>query len=355
MGERKMKRMFCIIIWYLISITPTIAQDVSRVGTSAAQFLKLGVGARAAALGEAAVTAAGDVTGLYWNPAGIASVDRTSIAVSRNELYADMSYNFIGFVYPLGGGSVIGLSANYLDSGEMEITTLDHPDGTGSNFTWEAYCLGLSYSRYVTDKLRLGGTVKYVREGAYYQKAQTIAVDVGSLLDTGVLGLKLGMCLSNFGGQMRLSGPGFEVTDYDRFPNSAGNIDNTAYLKTENYPLPLIFRMGLSTNLIGKDGQVLTSAMSRMTISADTYDPNDALLRSNFGLEYEWNNILALRVGYRGISVEADKFDSYNTASYTFGGGLKYNFNFAHVEFDYSFTDFKILGSGQMFSIVLAF
>jgi hypothetical protein len=346
-----------LLILLLIGVSSSRAQDISRVGTSAAQFLKLGVGARAAALGEAAVTFSSNVTGLYWNPASIASIDRTSIAVSRNELYANLSYNFIGFVQPLGASSAFGVSAIYLDSGDIEITTLDDPDGTGSFFSWEAYCLGLSYSRFVTDRLRIGGTIKYVREGAgaFHQSAQTIAIDIGSLLDTGVLGLKLGMCLSNFGGQMQLGGAGLEVTDYDRYPTSEGNIDNSAYLKMENYPLPLIFRMGLSTQLVGTEGQLMNSDKSTMTIAVDAYDPNDALLRSNLGIEYQWNNIFSLRAGYRGISVEEDEYETYNTASYTFGGGLKYDFNFARVEFDYAFTDFKVLGSGHLFSIVLAF
>ena len=106
----------------LIVMSPAGAQDISRVGTAAAQFLKLGVGARAAALGEAAVTLPGEVTGLYWNPASIATIDRTSFAVSRNDLYADLSYNFIGLVQPLGGSSAFGVSVIYLDTGNMEIT-----------------------------------------------------------------------------------------------------------------------------------------------------------------------------------------------------------------------------------------
>jgi len=350
-----MKKFFSILlVILLIGSLPSWAQDISRVGTAAAQFLKLGVGARAAALGEAAVTIPGDVMGLYWNPSSIASVDRTSFAVSRNDLYADLSFNFIGVAQPLGPGSAIGVSAIYLDSGEMEITTLDQPNGTESYFSWEAYAIGISYSRFVTDRLALGATVKYVREGAYHMKAQTVAVDLGSLLDTGVLGMKLGMCLSNFGGQMQLDGPSLEVS-HDRWPNNPGALNRDAYLKTEEYPLPLIFRVGLSTQLIGTEGQMMNSDKSRMTVAADAYDPNDALLRSNFGVEYEWNSILSLRAGYRGISVEDDAYESYNTASYTFGGGVKYDFNFAQVAFDYSFTDFKILGTGHQFSILLAF
>ena len=343
-----------VLIVFLLAAAPSKSQDISRVGTSAAQFLKLGVGARAGALGEAAVTVASDVTGLYWNPASISSLQRTSLAVSRNELYAKMAYDFFGVVQPLGGSSSIGISALYLDSRDMEITTLSNPDGTGSYFSWEAYCIGITYSRFVTDRLSLGGTVKYIREGAYHQKAHTVAIDLGSILDTGVMGLKLGMCLSNFGGQMRLSGPGLGVTS-DRYPNNPGALTDDAYLKTEGYPLPLIFRLGLASELVGAEGQLMKSSMNRMTVFVDAYDPNDALLRSNLGFEYEWNKILSLRAGYRGISVEDDAYDSYNTASYTFGGGIQYDLKVAHVQFDYCLTDFKILGTGHIFSMVLAF
>ncbi len=343
-----------LLIILLISVSYCWAQDISRVGTAAAQFLKLGVGARAGALGEAGVTIPGEVFGLYWNPSSIASIDRTSFAVSRNDLYADISFNFVGVVQPLGTGSGIGISAIFLDSGEMEITTLAQPNGTESYFSWEAYAIGLTYSRFVTDRLAIGGTVKFVREGAYHMNAQSIAVDLGSLLDTGVLGMKLGMCLSNFGGQMELSGPGLQVS-HDRWPNNPGALETDAYLKTEGYPLPLIFRLGLSSQLIGTEGQIVKSNNNTMTISVDAYDPNDALLRTNFGIEYLWNNILSLRAGYRGVAVENDEYDSYNTASYAFGGGLKYDFSFARIALDYAFTDFKMLGSGHLFSIVLGF
>lgn len=343
-----------LLIILLVGVSQAWAQDLSRVGTAAAQFLKLGVGARAGALGEAAVTIPGEVFGLYWNPASIASVDRTSLAISRNELYVEMAYNFVGVVHPIGTSSAIGVSAIYLDTGDMEITTLAEPEGTGSQFSWEALSLGLSYSRFVTDRLSLGGTVKYIREGAYHLKAHTIAIDLGSLLDTGVLGMKLGMCLSNFGGQMQLDGPSLRVT-HDPFPTNPGNLDSDAYLRTDSYPLPLIFRLGLSTQLIGTKGQIVNSDKSSMTIAIDAYDPNDALLRSNVGIEYQWNNILSLRAGYRGLSVEEDEYKSYNTASYTFGGGINYEFNFARVTFDYAYTDFKILGSGHLLSIVLGF
>jgi hypothetical protein len=265
-----------------------------------------------------------------------------------------MAYNFLGVVQPLGGSSAFGISVIYLDTGNMEITTLANPEGTGSTFAWEAYCIGLSYSRFVTDRLSLGATVKYIREGAYHLAAQTVAVDLGSILNTGVMGMKLGMCLSNFGSSMQLDGPSLLVS-HDRWPTNPGALNTSAYLKTEKFPLPMIFRVGLAMELIGSDGQFMNSETNELSVAVDAYDPNDALLRSNLGIEYQWNNILSLRGGYRGISVETDEYGSYDTASYTFGGGIAYDLKFTQVRFDYAYTDFKILGTGQMFTLILSF
>ncbi len=350
-----MKRvMIFLFIIVFVGAFQVWSQDISRVGTAAGQFLKLGVGARTGAMGEAAVTVPGEVTGLYWNPATIAPITRTSMAFSRNELYADMSYNFVGVVQPLGSASAIGVSAIFLDTGEMEITTLAEPEGTDTYFNWEAFCLGLTYSRYVTDRLSLGGTIKYIREGAYHLVAQTIALDLGSLLDTGILGMKMGMALSNFGSDMYLKGPSLEVS-HERWPNIPGTLPVDAYLKTEKYPLPLMFRIGLSMELIGTQGQISTSETSRLVVAADAYDPNDALMRANFGMEYQWKDLFYLRAGYRGLSVEKDEYKSYNTASYTFGGGLAYDLKFTRFRFDYAFTDFQLLGSGHLFTLTFGF
>lgn len=349
-----MKTIIKIFVLLLFSQSVLWAQNINRAGTSAAQFLKFGVGARASAIGEAGVTLTGDASGIFWNPASIARLDKMSVTVTRNQLYTDISYNFFGFTYPLTSNSTVGISAIFLDSGEMEVTTLDNPQGTGSYFSWESLCLGVTYSRFVTNRLSLGVSAKYIREGAFSQIAQTVAIDIGSLLDTGVLGMKLGMSLSNFGREMQLSGSSLQIS-HDWYSHEDQNVFSPAYLETEKWPLPLIFRLGLSTELVGSDGQLLKSEHNRIIFAADTFDPNDALLRSNFGLEYEWRDRFALRGGYRGVSLEKDDFETYMTSSYSLGAGLKYQFDFANVRIDYAFIDYQILGNGHQFTLALTF
>ncbi|MDZ7263831.1 MAG: PorV/PorQ family protein [candidate division KSB1 bacterium] len=348
-----MKTILSLFVCLIINFQLFSQQEVSRVGTSAAQFLKLGVGARACALGEAMVATAGDVTNLYWNPAGIASINKKSLTVSRNELYTGLSYNFAGFVLPIDNSSALGAQLLYLDSGEMEVTTIVQPEGTGESFAWQSFCCGVSYSRFVTDRLQLGGTIKYVREGSYGLKAHTMALDVGSLLETGILGFRLGLAISNVGGEMRFSSPPAQ------FPsNYYGNEDilvTKAKLATQSFPLPLTFRLGAATELIGKNGQLTNSDVHRMTFSIEASDPNDAFLSSNFGIEYEWHDLLSLRAGYRGLAIENDPIREYRTSSYALGLGLHYVVKLFAIQFDYAFADFRILGGAHHFTLGVCF
>ena len=62
------------------AVRPVGAASVGteRIGTSAGNFLKIGVGARAVGMGEAFVAVANDPSTIYWNPAGVASTGRIS-------------------------------------------------------------------------------------------------------------------------------------------------------------------------------------------------------------------------------------------------------------------------------------
>ena len=89
---------------------PAAAQVVDRsdntaYGTTAAEFLLLGAGARGAALGGSFAALATDVTALYYNPAGLAQIARPAVMVSTLKYIADTRYTWAGIAFPTGGGS----------------------------------------------------------------------------------------------------------------------------------------------------------------------------------------------------------------------------------------------------------
>ena len=75
----------------------------------------------------------------------------------------------------------------------MEVTTVPSPDGTGEYFNVLDVSLRFVYGKQLTDRLRVGGSVKYIREEIYTMHMQSFLVDIGSNFDTGIYGLMLGM------------------------------------------------------------------------------------------------------------------------------------------------------------------
>ena len=143
-----------------LSISSVFEQAVSKTGTSAGQFLKIGVGSRAIGLGGAFTAIADDASSLYWNPSGIANNKTLSIFVDHYDWILDIEMDFIGFIIPLGSGGNLGISTNYLHMGEMEVTSTKNPEGTGEKFSAASYLGQISYARNLTERFSLGSSIK---------------------------------------------------------------------------------------------------------------------------------------------------------------------------------------------------
>lgn len=318
--------------------------EITKVGTTIGNFLKFEVGPRAAGLGGAYVGLANDITTMAWNPAGISNLSGMSFGVSHARLYAGISHSFIGFTFPVDNTNMLGLSVIYLNSGDMEVTTIDFPDGTGEHFNVQDLAFGLTYSRKMTDFLSLGITGKLVREQIYREVAQAITFDIGSYFDTGVLNTILGMSISNFSGEMKLDGPDLDTVS-DINTGNQGNRETGSRLMTESWPLPLTFRMGIRTDIIGGLSHLGAGSAHRLSVLADANDPVDHKMRGNFGMEYIWSDLISLRAGYHS---------GYDTAGLAGGFGLKFDTNGTKVRFDYALSNYGLLDYVHQFALQIS-
>ncbi|MBM3323270.1 PorV/PorQ family protein [candidate division WOR-3 bacterium] len=260
----------------------------TKVGMAGMPFLKIGVG-RCTGMGEAFVAVADDASAAYWNPAGLALVQRRQAIVNHIDWIADVNHEYIVGVVPTRAGS-IGLAVTALNHGTFEETTIDEPQGTGATFSARDIALGLSYARMFTDKLAFGLSAKAVSEQIWNVAASGLAFDFGVHYNTGWQNLRLGMAIANFGPDLKFSGglldfthdPGYEWPwTRERLPGS--------YL-TETFPLPVTFRFGLAYDLFRRDASYLTAAL-------DLNHFNDVNEKVNLGLEYCIKPVW-LRVGY---------------------------------------------------------
>ncbi|MDP2301935.1 MAG: PorV/PorQ family protein [Ignavibacteria bacterium] len=333
-----MKKIIVIVVLFLGTV---FAQ--TKVGSSAAPFLNIAVGPRAIGLGGAFVATANDVTSLYWNPAGASRSYTNEALFAHSVWFADINYNWAGVMLNLDDLGTIGLSMTYLDYGDIEVTTLREPEGTGEKFNPSDLVLGLTYAYNLTDRFSVGGTVKYISQRIWNTNASTIAFDIGTLFMSDIYGLRIGATITNFGSDLQLDGKDLFV-QYDINTNVYGNNDQImAKLKTDPFPLPLTFRVGIAMDVLSLD-------MHRFTIGVDALHPTDNAESINLGAEYVFNENIALRGGYKNLLLN-------NTEEgLTLGFGLKYDLTSnLGVSIDYAYQDFGKLDYTQHFSMGVRF
>lgn len=297
----------------LLLLTTGLSGDFNKVGTTTAQFLKLGAGARAMAMGGAGAALTADGYSAYWNPAGLALVPGPSLALARHEWVLDITHQYAGVVVPAGKRGAWGLAVTALTMDEKEVTTVREPDGTGLTYAVLDLAVSSSYALRVSDRLAWGGTLKYIRLAAYNEVAQTAALDMGLILRTDFYGLSLGMALSNFGGELRYSGRDL-IDKADTDEALAGNYLTDVNLRTEAWPLPLLIRIGTAIRFLGTGPAVLNHPVHRVTLALDAVHPNDHQEHLNLGIEYAFQEWLYLRGGKRL---------NYDFESFTLGAGLR--------------------------------
>ncbi len=338
---------FRIVLAMLFMSQITAAQqyvsDVSKRGTTAAPFLSIGEGSRALAMGSAFVAVADDQSSMYWNPAGIAGLEGTGIVFDHTEWIAGIKYNYLGATINIGNYGVVGLNFTASDIDDMLVTTTDNPDGNGQTFGVSDAAFGLSYGLKLTDKFEIGFNPKIVYQKIWNMSATAIAVDMGVKYETPFKGVTLGMSISNFGQKMRLEGNSALVL-YDPDPLTTGNNGRIpAYLQTEEWSLPLTFRVGIAY-------KVFEMEQHRLILAIDALHPSDNYESVNAGLEYLFNDFFAVRGGYKSLFLQDSE------ESFALGVGIK-QYLMGNVEFkiDYAYQDFRRLGGVQKFSVGIVF
>jgi opacity protein-like surface antigen len=336
-----MKKVGLLLLMMFLSANLFLAQ--SKVGTTAAPFLGISVGPKALGMGSAFVASADDATALYWNPSGISRVMKSQFAASHTTWLVGTNFNWAGLSINLDNTNSIGLSFTQLDFGEDIVTTVLSPEGTGERWNAQDIAIGLSYARNLTDRFSIGGTVKYIGQQIYHESASAFAVDIGLLYITEFNDLKIGMSISNFGTDMKMDGRDL-VKRIDLDPGSTGNNENiVAVLKTDEWPLPLFFRVGVAMDVVKTNDIVVT-------LAADAFRPSDNNSSLNVGMEFSWNDLFFIRGGYKNLFLD-DSEEGVN-----FGGGIKYNFIEAnYIQFDYAFTSFGKFDNLHTFSLGVSF
>jgi hypothetical protein len=315
----------------------------SKVGTTAGQFLSISVGPRAAAMGGAYVASNEDVTSLYWNPGAVAQAGKTQLLFSNTDWLVGTKFRWFGFLLSLDEQNAVGVSLTQLDYGEEDVTTVALPNGTGERWSAQDLSVAVTYSRRLTDRFSMGGSVKYIDQRVWNESATAFAFDLGLLFVTGFNNMRLGVAMSNFGGEMKLDGRDLlQRVDIDP-ANSGSNKALVGSLKTDPWPIPLSFRVGVAMD-------VYKDEMWRLTLASDALMPNDNDGSVNVGGEFGWSDMVFLRGGYKSV------FGQGKEDGLCLGAGLKYAATgIGALEFHYAWTQFGAFGNLNTIALGFSF
>jgi len=309
-----MRRGVAIVVVALVLLLPEVLVGQAKVATAGAQFLEIGVSARAVGMGEAFISIADDASAVYYNPAGLTQIFEREVMFTHITYIADINYEFGGLVMPVWSiGGVLGFGVYMLDAGEMDETTYENSNGTDRLFGAKEYALSASYARSLTDHFSVGVTLKLIDELYADERATGWGADVGTTYDTGFRGFRISMVISNFGPDMRFI--------------------------SENYPLPINFKFGGSVNFIESD-------LHRGTLSLEGSHPSDNLEKYSAGVEYMFKEMFALRVGQR-FNLDVGGFSA--------GAGLVLRWSDWKRRLDYGYFDFGTLESVHRFTLGFSF
>ncbi len=308
-----MIRKFILIIIILQFFSSLLfGSGYKRPGSASAQFLKIGISARAVGLGEAYTAVTKSADAFFYNPAALSRIHSVDIFASHSSWFAGLNYQALGIAKNFGKAGAACLSLSTLQSDEMKVRTPLQPDGTGETFYVGNYRIGLSYAKFLTDKVALGIGINYLNLSMWKYSVNSFSADLGVIFLTDFHGFRFGMSIVNFGPEIK-------------------------FIK-EQYAIPTNFSFGAAIEPIKYGRHILTLAFS-------TIKSTDAEQKLRIGTEYNYNN-LALRAGYKfGLDEE----------SWSVGCGLKIIIANLKMKIDYAYSNFGIIGDRNLFTLGLSF
>ena len=329
-----------ILFVIIVCVGPTISQtNLSKTAQSTMNFLLVGTIPKACAMGESFVTMGTGSESIFYNPAGLAVVDKTfDINLNYTDWIADINYISGAIGWDLDELGVVGVHLLTVDYGDILGTSLISPsesnlyplgykdNGLISNVG--AYVIGLTYSKLITQEFSLGLTLKYAGQNlgqntfnnaTVDNDASIFAFDAGVRYQTSFNGFAFGMYLRNFSTNLKRE----EIEEQ----------------------LPLVFSFGASINFL----EMIVDKKSNennLIFEIDFLHQNNYTERINMGLEYQFLKMFFLRGGYQ---------TNRDLVSWSGGLGFKTELSDYEIGVNYSYSSFEIFNSVNRLSLNFLF
>lgn len=270
---------------FLLFIIASNLAAQSQIGGQAGQFMNFGVGGRAMAMGGAYYSISDDANAAYWNPAGLAQLQRKEITTMQATLFESTKLTYFSFAYPTKAGSTFALSMTQLAASGFEQVGVTYNTATSEpatiktngSFADQQKSMGFAWGKRVTDSVDFGLSLNQVTRQLAGSSDSSKTLNIGMLELMGAY--RVGFGLQNV------------------FAQTTGDTQDK---------LPTIVKVSNSLSLF----------KNRVILALDANRPLNGGIDLRFGGEYWVSRWFAFRFGLLGLP---------NVQETDFGFGLNFN------------------------------
>jgi hypothetical protein len=300
-----MNRKISAILFLCLLIAGTAKAQNDGAGSTGLSFLKLGVGARSIAMGDAYSSLTDDATSVVYNPSRLLYGAKNNVILMHNSSGQDLNNDFLAAKISF---DKVAFGIGIIKSSVDDIEVRSAPGASVEKFNAQNLSIGVSLAYRINPNISVGITSKFLYEKIYVDDASGVGFDFG--------------------------------TNYDKdnlsFSFVVANLGSVNELRNTSTKLPSLVRFG--------GGYRINKGNISVRLAADGFKVLDGGgLHVHTGGELGYNDLLFARVGYQ---------TNYENKGLTAGVGVKYK----SFSLDYAYTPYlNDFGTGNTFSLALNF
>ena len=318
---RKFKLSITIALCFIVSSVVVIAGNPDRAGEAGASQLLINPWTRSVGFGGANTASVIGIESMSLNIAGLAFTENTEIMFNSKRWLSitDVNVNALGLSQKIGETGVLGVSIMSMNFGDIDITTVENPEGGIGTFSPSYLNFEVGYAKAFSNSIYGGASVKIISESISNVSARGFAFDAGIRYVTGENDqIKFGIALKNVGPTMKYDGDGMSISVIE--DNVGYEVTSTKQQKSQPYQLPSLLNIGASYDFFISPTVDSTSseiASDHIITVAANYTSNSFTKdQYKIGLEYGFKKMFMVRAGY--VLEQGTWFDSEKrTSAYT--------------------------------------
>lgn len=303
-----MKKIFFVVLLNIIALYNIYSQE-----TATYNFLRLDVDAKSAALAGSYVSAENDVNSIFYNPAGLATLQQPQISAGFFKYLMDINSGNAAYSQKYKDAGYFGIGVRYVNYGSFD--KVDENYVNQGTFSANDLAVSLGYANTYDSVFHFGANVKFIYSNIDVYKSTGLALDLGALYDIPSYLTTIGVSLLNAGAQ---------ISTYNGVKEK----------------LPLDLRVGASKRLEYLPVTVYLS-FNNLTETQDNFISH--FKNFTLGGEFEVSDYIVLRAGYDNL-IRQNLETGNSTGLGGFSAGLGFQYENRYM-FDYSFNSIGKVGA----------